>query len=109
MYKKITHYITEEHFNHPGAVQIKGATDVRAGAPILTRLTQWKIVPKRAVDFAVDLQDGKAVSRSSVNNCTGGKSDPPELALSKPLPWHEKRELEGNPAQERSFLCGTSE
>ena len=35
-------------------------------------LAQWKIVPKRAVDFAFDLQDAPASSRSSVNNCTGG-------------------------------------
>ncbi|MGS8051684.1 Rz-like lysis system protein LysB [Escherichia marmotae] len=48
-------------------VCIKGVYDssIGAGSPILTRLTQWKIVPKHAVDLAVDLQDGKAVPRSS--------------------------------------------
>ncbi|QCR38020.1 replication endonuclease [Nissabacter sp. SGAir0207] len=46
------------------------ASLVGDGSPILTRLTQWKIVPKRAVDLGVDLQGAPAPSRSSVNNCT---------------------------------------
>ncbi|MDR8379055.1 replication endonuclease, partial [Acinetobacter baumannii] len=32
-------------------------------------------------------------SRSSVNNCTGSESDPPELDLSKPLSRSERRKL----------------
>lgn len=54
-------------------IRIKGvyATGVGDDTPILTRLIQWKIVPKRAVDPALDLQDANASSRSSVNNCTG--------------------------------------
>ena len=87
---------------------------VGAGAPILTRLTQWKIVPKRAVDLAVDLQDGKAVPRSSVNNCTGRESDPPELDLSKPLSRHERRVLTNRlrkkkTVSQRKFIHGTDE
>ncbi|MBJ8011071.1 replication endonuclease [Escherichia coli] len=76
-------------------VCIKGVYDssIGAGSPILTRLTQWKIVPKRAVDLAVDLQDGKAVPRSSVNNCTGRESVPQEMDLSKPLSRSERRKL----------------
>ncbi|EMM2533125.1 replication endonuclease [Citrobacter freundii] len=97
-------------------VCIKGVYDssIGAGSPILTRLTQWKIVPKRAVDLAVDLQDGKAVPRSSVNNCTGSESDPPKLDLSKPLSRRERRELTNRlrkpkPAMRRKFIHGTDE
>jgi len=63
-------------------VRIKGvyATEVGEDTPILTRLAQWKIVPKRAVEFDFDLQDAPASSRSSVNNCTGGlRSDDSNL------------------------------
>ncbi|EBX9864858.1 replication endonuclease [Salmonella enterica subsp. enterica serovar Typhimurium] len=46
-------------------VCIKGVYDstIGAGTPILTRLTQWKIVPKRAVDLAVDVKGAPAPSR----------------------------------------------
>lgn len=86
-------------------VCIRGVYDsvVGAGAPILTRLTQWKIVPKRAVDLAVDLQDGKAVPRSSVNNCTRSESDPPELDLSKPLSRSERRKLTARLRDKKRF------
>lgn len=97
-------------------VCIKGVYDssIGAGSPILTRLTQWKIVQKRAVDLAVDLQDGKAVPRSSVNNCTGSESDPPILDLTKPLSRRERRELTNRlrkqkPAARRKFIHGTDE
>lgn len=97
-------------------VCIKGVYDstIGAGTPILTRLTQWKIVPKRAVDLAVDLQDGFAVPRSSVNNCTGNESDPPILDLTKPLSRRERRELTNRlrkqkPAIRRKFIHGTDE
>lgn len=54
-------------------LRIKGvyATSVGEDTPILTRLVQWKIVAKRAVELAVDLKGANAPSRSSVNNCTG--------------------------------------
>ncbi|MEI4896954.1 replication endonuclease, partial [Klebsiella pneumoniae] len=76
--------------------------------PILTRLTQWKIVPKRAVDLAVDVKGAPAPSRSSVNNCTGSESDPPILDLTKPLSRRERRELTNRlrkqkPAVRRKF------
>ncbi len=71
-----TWYQASEDCNEYGeeTVRIKGvyATSVGEDTPILTRLTQWKIVPKRAVDLAVDFKDASASSRSSVNNCTGG-------------------------------------
>lgn len=71
-----TWYQTSEDCNEYGeeTVRIKGvyATSVGEDIPILTRLAQWKIVPKRAVDRAVDFKDASASSRSSVNNCTEG-------------------------------------
>ncbi|MFG6076085.1 replication endonuclease [Erwinia sp. OPT-41] len=71
-----TWYQASEDCNEYGeeTVRIKGvyATSVGEDTPILTRLAQWKIVPKRAVDLAVDFKDASASSRSSVNNCTEG-------------------------------------
>ena len=64
---------------------IKNAA-VGAGSPVLTRLTQWKIVPKRAVDLAVDVRGAPAPSRSSVNNCTVND-------LSQPLNRRARRAL----------------
>lgn len=113
-----TLYEPRAEFNQYGeeTVAIRGVYDslVGAGTPILTRLTQWKIVPKRAVDLAVDLQDGFAVPRSSVNNCTGRESAPPELDLSKPLSQYERRKLtkrlrKPKPPKKGRFIHGTYE
>lgn len=113
-----TLYEPRTEFNQYGeeTVCIKGVYDasIGAGSPILTRLTQWKIVPKRAVDLAVDVKGAPAPSRSSVNNCTGSENDPPELDLSKPLSRREKRELTNRlrkqkPAIRRKFIHGTDE
>ncbi len=92
-----TLYELRPEFNQYGeeTVCIRGVYDsaLGAGTPILTRLTQWKIVPKRAVDLAVDVKGAPAPSRSSVNNCTGSESDPQKLDLSKPLLRSERRKL----------------
>lgn len=105
-------------FNQYGeeTVCIRGVYDsaIGAGTPILTRLTQWKIVPKCAVDLAVDVKGAPAPSRSSVNNCTGSESDPPILDLTKPLSRRERRELTNRlrkqkPAIRRKFIHGTDE
>ena len=113
-----TLYEPRAEFNQYGeeTVCIRGVYDsaVGAGTPILTRLTQWKIVPKRAVDLTVDVKGAPAPSRSSVNNCTGSESDPPELDLSKPLSRRERRELTNRlrkqkPAIRRKFTHGTDE
>ncbi|EFI7272187.1 replication endonuclease [Escherichia coli] len=113
-----TLYEPRAEFNQYGeeTVCIRGVYDsaVGAGTPILTRLTQWKIVPKRAVDLAVDVKGAPAPSRSSVNNCTGSESEPPELDLSKPLSRRERRELtkrlrKPKPAMRRKFIHGTDE
>lgn len=113
-----TLYEPRAEFNQYGeeTVCIRGVYDsaVGAGTPILTRLTQWKIVPKRAVDLAVDVKGAPAPSRSSVNNCTGSESDPPEIDLSKPLSRRERRELTNRlrkqkPQMRRKFIHGTNE
>ncbi|HCM7228844.1 TPA: replication endonuclease [Klebsiella aerogenes] len=111
-----TLYEPRAEFNQYGeeTVCIRGVYDsaVGAGTPILTRLTQWKIVPKRAVDLAVDVKGAPAPSRSSVNNCTGRESEPPVLDLTKPLSRREKRELvnrlrKKKPATRQKFSHGT--
>lgn len=113
-----TLYEPRPEFNQYGeeTVCIRGVYDsaLGAGTPILTRLTQWKIVPKRAVDLAFDVKGAPAPSRSSVNNCTGSESDPPELDLSKPLSRRERRELTNRlrkqkPQMRRKFIHGTNE
>jgi hypothetical protein len=113
-----TLYEPRSEFNQYGeeTVCIRGVYDstVGAGTPILTRLTQWKIVPKRAVDLAVDVKGAPAPSRSSVNNCTGSESDPPAIDLVKPLSRHERRELTKRLRKPKSpkrskFIHGTDE
>lgn len=113
-----TLYEPRADFNQYGeeTVCIRGVYDAVVGAdtPILTRLTQWKIVPKRAVDLAVDVKGAPAPSRSSVNNCTGSESDPPELDFSKPLSRHERRQLTNRlrlkkPTQRRKLTHGRAE
>ncbi|MFK3933942.1 replication endonuclease [Pantoea agglomerans] len=97
-------YQTSEDVNEYGeeTVRIKGvyATEVGDDTPILTRLTEWKIVPKRAVDLGFEFKDASASSRSSVNNCTGGlrseDSNSPES--------FEKIDLDGMSRKERRQL-----
>ncbi len=76
-------------------VSIKGvyATSVGDDTPILTRLTQWKIVPKRAVDLVVDLKGAPAPSRSSVNNCTEQQPEPEVIDFTQPLTRAQRRRL----------------
>lgn len=53
-------------------VRLKGLQTLTAGGDshILTRVSQWKLVPKQTVGWDVDLQDANAASWSSDNNCT---------------------------------------
>ncbi|WP_371272883.1 replication endonuclease [Hafnia paralvei] len=113
-----TLYEPRAEFNQYGeeTVCIRGVYDsaIGAGTPILTRLTQWKIVPKRAVDLAVDVKGALAPSWSSVNNCTGSEVAQPEIDLSKPLSRRDRRQLmnhlrEQYPAVRRKFTHGTDE
>ena len=113
-----TLYEPRDEFNQYGeeTVCIRGVYDseVGAGTPILTRLTQWKIVPKRAVDLAVDVKGATAPSRSSVNNCTEEEIALLELDLTKPLNRQERRQLTNRlrvkkPIQHRKFTHGKAE
>ncbi|EKL2662473.1 replication endonuclease [Klebsiella pneumoniae] len=113
-----TLYEPRTEFNQYGeeTVCIRGVYDSAIGAdtPIMTRLTQWKIVPKRAVDLSVDVKGALAPSRSSVNNCTGRESEPPVLDLTKTLSRREKRELTNRlrrrkSAMRREFIHGAGE
>jgi len=53
-------------------IRVKGVFSPSVGmdTTILTRLMQWKIVPKLAANQAVAVSGAKAPPRSSVNNCT---------------------------------------
>ncbi|HBW8336454.1 TPA: replication endonuclease [Klebsiella pneumoniae] len=111
-----TLYEPRAEFNQYGeeTICIRGVYDSAVGAdtPILTRLTQWKIVPKRAVDLAVDVKGAPAPSRSSVNNCTGRESDPLVIDLSKPMSRRERRALTNRLRKQkavvrRKFIHGT--
>lgn len=112
-----TLYEPRAEFNQYGEeiVCIRGVYDSAVGVdtPILTRLKQWKIVPKRALDLAVDVKGASAPSRSSVNNCTGSESDPPLADLTKPLSRRERVELTNRfgrqkPTTRRDYRRGTS-
>lgn len=111
-----TLYEPRAEFNQYGeeTICIRGVYDSAVGAdtPILTRLTQWKIVPKRAVDLAVDVKGAPAPSRSSVNNCTGRESDSLVIDLSKPMSRRERRALTNRLRKQkavvrRKFIHGT--
>jgi len=99
-----TWYQASKDVNEYGeeTVRIKGvyATEVGDAPPILTRLAQWKIVPKRAVDLVFEFKDAPASTRCSVNNCTGGlkfeDSNPPES--------YEKIDMDGMSRKERRLL-----
>lgn len=92
-----TWYESSDSVNDYGeeTVRIKGVydTEVGDGSPIVTRVVQWKIVPKRAVDLALDVKGASAPSRSSVNNCTGDPVADPGIDLTRPLNRRERRQL----------------
>jgi hypothetical protein len=81
-----TYYEAAEETNGYGedVMRVRGVFSPPVGqdVPIITRITQWKIVPKKAPVLGVDLQGAPAPSRSSVNNCTGdpgGSMAPPDI------------------------------
>lgn len=96
-------------------VRIKGvyATDTGSDTPILTRLTQWKIVPKRAVYLAVDVKGASAPSWSSVNNCTASPPVDVPLDFSQPPTRSERRRIlrrlhESSPVKQQKQPLPTS-
>ncbi len=104
-----TWYQASEDFNEYGeeTVRIKGVYATEAGddTPILTRLMQWKIVPKRAVDLGLKFKDASASSRSSVNNCTEPAGSEAAIDFIKPPTRAERRRiikrLKEKPVQEQ--------
>ena len=89
-------------------MRIKGiyATEVGDDTPILTRLMQWKIVPKRAVYLGIEFKDASASSRSSVNNCTASPPVDTPLDFSSPPTRADKRRIlrrlhESSPVRQR--------
>ncbi len=111
-----TWYESTDAVNEYGeeCVRIGGVYDKQVGncTPIITRLTQWKIVAKRPQAEGFEVKGASAPSRSSVNNCTGRESDPPILDLTKPLSRRERRELANRlrkkkPSIRRKFTHGT--
>lgn len=80
-------------------VRIRGVYDKEVGdcTPIITRLTQWKIVAKRPQTEGFEVKGASAPSRSSVNNCTPEAGpDPAERPpgdLTRPLTRRERRQL----------------
>ncbi|MGF6560921.1 hypothetical protein ABIA51_001897 [Erwinia aphidicola] len=135
-----TWYQSGDELNEYGeeTVRIKGVYSTAVGddTPILTRLTQWKIVSKKATDqdgiadapltvlsvlsvdsafdFDFGLEGAPASSRNFVNNSTGSESEPPILDLKKALSRRERRELtkrlrELKPLRRAQFVHGTAE
>lgn len=87
-------------------VRIRGVYDaqVGSGCPIITRLVEWKIVPKRAVDLAVDLSGANATPWSSVNNCTGPFDGPQDDRIGSDF---EITDLQSMTPKERRKLLRT--
>ncbi|MEN3258502.1 replication endonuclease [Sodalis endosymbiont of Spalangia cameroni] len=82
-----TWYQPAEVLNQYGEemLSIRGLFDTVVGgdSPILTRLKQWKIVPK----LAVDVSNADALPRSSANNCMGDPGPPTaDWRTTPPLP-----------------------
>ncbi|MEN5016944.1 replication endonuclease [Erwinia sp. Eh17-17] len=119
-----TWYQSGDELNEYGeeTVRIKGvyATSVGDDTPVVTRLIQWKIVPKKsaemvaesevkrsvlsvdsAFDFVFDPEGAPASSRSSVNNCTGrsGSEDAPNPEI---MPVKDFKEM--NRTEHRRLL-----
>ncbi len=96
-----TLYASTDAVNEYGeeCVRIRGVYDKEVGecTPIITRLTQWKIVAKRPQAEGFEVKGAPAPSRSSVNNCTPEAGpDPaerPPVDLTRPLTRRERRQL----------------
>lgn len=96
-----TWYESTDAVNEYGeeCVRIRGVYDKEVGdcTPIITRLTQWKIVAKRPQAEGFEVKGAFAPSRSSVNNCTPEAGpDPaerPPVDLTRPLTRRERRQL----------------
>ncbi|ELY4778481.1 replication endonuclease [Cronobacter sakazakii] len=99
-------------------IRIRGVYDTEVGddTPIITRLVQWKIVPKRPQAEGFEVKGAPAPSRSSVNNCTPepapDQEERLEIDITKPLNRRERRQLtdrlrEKKTAKRRKFSHAT--
>lgn len=95
---------TNDYFED--VIRIRGLFSPQVGidTPIITRTTQWKIVPARAVDLAVDLGGASAPPRSSVNNCTGDQKSSGKPPPVPPPPIHIGADLDQLTAKQRRRL-----
>ncbi|MBH3241592.1 replication endonuclease [Serratia marcescens] len=103
-----TYYEPAETQNDYGedVIRIRGVFSPPVGidTPIITRTTEWKFVPARAVDLAVDLKGAPAPSRSSVNNCTASPKRLKTKQPPEPPPPPENLNFEQLTDKERRLL-----
>ncbi|WP_105719448.1 replication endonuclease [Cronobacter dublinensis] len=110
-----TWYESTDAVNEYGeeCVRIRGVYDKEVGdcTPIITRLTQWKIVAKRPQAEGFEVKGASAPSRSSVNNCTPEAGpDPaerPPVDLTSPLTRRERRQLTDRLRERKAVKRGT--
>ncbi|MGO3437231.1 MAG: replication endonuclease [Serratia liquefaciens] len=103
-----TYYEPAETTNDYGedVIRIRGVFSPQVGidTPIITRTKEWKFVPARAVDLAVDLKGAPAPSRSSVNNCTASPERLKNKQPPEPPPPPENLNFEQLTDKERRLL-----
>ncbi|MGP2885522.1 replication endonuclease [Serratia marcescens] len=103
-----TYYEPAETPNDYGedVIRIRGVFSPPVGidTPIITRTTEWKFVPARAVDLAVDLKGAPAPSRSSVNNCTVQPERLKTKQVQEPPPPPEPPDFERITDKERRLM-----
>lgn len=103
-----TYYEPAETPNDYGedVIRIRGVFSPPVGidTPIITRTTEWKFVPARAVDLAVDLKGAPAPSRSSVNNCTVQPERLKTKQVQEPPPPPETPDFERITDKERRLM-----
>ena len=90
-------YVSRQEYNQYGEAVfcIRGVYDVLVGpgSPILTRIKQWKIVPKPIPDIDAGNKATSGSSWSSVTNCTQYEKVAWDRDLSIPLNRVERRRL----------------
>ncbi|MGO3569160.1 MAG: replication endonuclease [Serratia grimesii] len=105
-----TYYEPAEATNDYGedVIRIRGVFSPPVGidTPIITRTKEWKFVPARAVDLAVDLalKGAPAPSRSSVNNCTVQPGRLKTKQVKEPPPPPENIDFERITDKERRLM-----
>lgn len=103
-----TYYEPAETTNDYGedVIRIRGVFSPQVGidTPIITRTKEWKFVPARAVDLAVDLKGAPAPSRSSVNNCTVQPGRLKTKQVKEPPPPPENIDFERITDKERRLM-----